>query len=100
MQIIICPICRGPIQFFSSSCVCSKGHEFQVIDGIVDLLQDVNSNVLDEQEHWDSVADKGRMKIAPNEFISEKIVGDYRKAFNECIKLQHYIIYHNLLSTS
>jgi uncharacterized protein YbaR (Trm112 family) len=96
MQFIICPICKGPIQFSLSSCVCCRGHQFEVIDGIVDLLRDINSNVLDEQEHWDNVADRGRMKMAPNEYISERIVGDYCKAFEESIKAAWSETYRNM----
>lgn len=86
MQFIICPICKAPIEFSLSSCVCYNGHQFQVIDGIADLLKDTNSNVINEQEHWDSVADKGEMNIPRDKYISERIFLDYCREFEECIK--------------
>ena len=86
IQFILCPICKEPMQFSLTSCECNRGHEFPVIDGIVDLLEDKNSNLLDEEEHWDDVAEKGRMKIVPNKYIRAKIVEDYHKAFVECIE--------------
>jgi SAM-dependent methyltransferase len=60
---------------------------FPVIDGILNLLPDISdAKLLNEEKHWDSVADKGKMKIVPNEYISTRIVEDYRKTFEKCIK--------------
>ncbi len=84
---IICPQCGEPIRIDPFSPMCKGGHKFSVINGILDLLPDSNdSNVLDEEEHWDKVADKGGMKIVPNEYISERLVDDYNNAFKESIE--------------
>ena len=84
---IICPQCREPIRIDPDSSVCKKGHKFSVTNGILDLLPDSNDiNVLHEEEHWDKVAEKGEMKIVPNEYISERLVDDYNNAFKEGIE--------------
>jgi SAM-dependent methyltransferase len=87
MQFIVCPICRTPIKFGLSSSICDGGHEFPVRQGILDFLPDTDDdNLLNEEEHWNNVAEKGRMKIEPNEYINTRLVEDYRKTFEECIK--------------
>jgi SAM-dependent methyltransferase len=87
MQYIVCPICKEPLEIYLSSSVCKIGHKFQVIDGILDLLPHTkDSNLLIEEKHWNDVADKGKMKIVPDKYISTRIVEDYRTAFEECVE--------------
>jgi SAM-dependent methyltransferase len=87
MQFIVCPICREPMRIGPLSSICTGGHEFPVKDGILDLLGIDDNDVLEEEQHWDNLADKGRMKFEPNEYIRAKIDDDYRDAFEECIKI-------------
>jgi SAM-dependent methyltransferase len=83
----MCPNCGEPIRIDQFSSMCNGGHKFPVVNGILDLLQDSNdNNVLNEEDHWNRVADKGRMKFVPNEYISTRLDQDYHNAFKDCIE--------------
>jgi hypothetical protein len=76
MQIIVCPICRTPININPGlpACKCDKGHSFVLRDGILDLLSGTSSeNILEEEKYWEEFATRGRLSIARNSFMQEKI---------------------------
>lgn len=96
----MCPNCGEPIRIDQFSSMCNGGHKFPVVNGILDLLQDSNdSNVLTEEDHWNRVADKGRMKIVPNHYISTRVEQDYRNAFKDCIETAWEGTYPNHVNT-
>jgi uncharacterized protein YbaR (Trm112 family) len=46
-HVIVCPICRKHISIDSStgdSCKCNGGHEFRVINGIIDLMPNIEND--------------------------------------------------------
>lgn len=88
MQIIVCPICRTPININTSLSApkCVKGHSFVLRDGILDLLSVTSDeNILEEEKHWDQFATRGRLSIAPNSFMQEKVFEDYRLTFQNLV---------------
>jgi len=57
------------------------------VDGIPDFLPKLKDSItLDEEEHWDNVAQSGRLSIMPNKYINSKIYADYRLEFERCLK--------------
>lgn len=87
MEFLICPICKECLRTSLSTSVCKSGHQFPVKEGILDLHPDIkDSNLLNEEEHWNNIADKGKMKFVPDRYISTKIVQDYVAAFERSIK--------------
>jgi SAM-dependent methyltransferase len=88
MDLLICPVCEESLQISLDHSICKKGHQFPVIEGILDLLPDVkDSNLLDEVQHWNDVAAKGKMKLVPDKYIGNRIIEDYRKLFKRCIEV-------------
>jgi hypothetical protein len=82
MNLILCPIWKGP--FNIDLAVCTRGHKVPVIDGsILDLLPNIKKNkqFSGEEKHWNKIADKGRMKIMSDGYISRKIFLDCRNSF-------------------
>jgi SAM-dependent methyltransferase len=61
------------VSIADSLSICKGGHKFPVINGIVDLMtSDSDKNLLDEEDHWDKVADRGRMEVMENSLIASK----------------------------
>ena len=87
MDFILCPICKESIDpSLSTPPICKKGHKFSLVDGILDLLPGIkDDNLLNEEEHWDEVADRGGLKIVPDQYFGARIVKDYRKRFEDSI---------------
>jgi SAM-dependent methyltransferase len=84
---IVCPVCQEPLRISISHCVCDKGHQFPVIDGIPDLIAETKDGyILEEEEHWDNVAVKGKTTFMPDKYMNEKVYFDYRLEFEKCIK--------------
>jgi SAM-dependent methyltransferase len=84
MQTILCPTCREPIDINldSSFSRCKKGHSFTLRNGILDLISDTSDeNILEEEEHWDKFAKRGRLSVKPNSFMKEKVFEHYRLTF-------------------
>jgi ubiquinone/menaquinone biosynthesis C-methylase UbiE len=74
---LICPSCREALIEFSDFANCKNGHKFQKVGGILDLLPTTSDKrIIEEQEHWNNIAKKGRNVILPNHFIKEKMVRD------------------------
>ena len=74
--------------------MCAGGHEFPIVGGVVDLLQNTSDTRLKEEEqHWDGVAMRGRNVIVPHAFINGKIIEDCRKIYREVIAEQWPGIY-------
>src|SRR5919106_157057 len=91
MQTILCPTCREPIDINprSSSSKCNKGHSFALRNGILDLLSGTNDeNILEEEEHWDKFAQRGRLSIKPNSFMKEKVFEHYRLTFESLVSCE------------
>jgi SAM-dependent methyltransferase len=89
----VCPHCRQHISIDSNthnSCKCNGGHEFQVTNGIIDLMPNIENNegLIAEEQYWNSVAEKGWAKLLPNPYMDRKIFEDRRAAFTEAIKNQ------------
>ena len=83
---ITCPICGGLLVIDSRLSKCNRQHEFQVIDGIVDLMPSItDKNMLNEEQHWDSVAKKGRMKIMPDVYTQGKVFETIRTIIKQSI---------------
>src|SRR5215216_2191391 len=101
MQIIVCPICRAPININPSLSApkCDKGHSFVLRDGILDLLSVTSDeNILEEEKHWDQFATRGRLSIAPNSFMQEKVFEDYRLTFQSLVSSEWPDFSHKTLS--
>lgn len=91
-QVIVCPICRDHIIIKPDSCECNRGHKFEVISGIIDLIPNIKNdkNLTSEEKVWDNVADKGFSEIGlvPNPYIERKCWQDRLKIFESIIKKQ------------
>jgi SAM-dependent methyltransferase len=101
MQIILCPTCREPININPSlsASICDKGHSFALRNGILDLLSGTNDeNILEEEKHWDEFAQRGRLSIAPNSFMKEKVFEHYRVTFQNLVSCEWPDISHKMLS--
>jgi SAM-dependent methyltransferase len=101
MQTILCPTCREPINInsSSSSSKCNKGHSFALRNGILDLLSGTSEeNILEEEKHWDKFAQRGRLSIAPNSFMKEKVFEHYRLTFQSLVSCEWPDFSHKTLS--
>jgi SAM-dependent methyltransferase len=101
MQTILCPTCSEPIDINprSSYSKCNKGHSFALRNGILDLLSDTSDeNILEEEEHWDKFAQKGRLSIKPNSFMKEKVFEHYRLTFESLVSCEWPDVSHKTLS--
>jgi SAM-dependent methyltransferase len=65
------------------------GHEFRIIDSIVDLMPNTSDrNLLNEEEHWDKVAAKGGrtgVNYNPNPYMENKAIERVSKIIERCI---------------
>ena len=71
------------------SCICNRGHKFELINGIVDLMPVIrDENLMSEEEVWDNVAKKGfgEIGLVPNAYIENKCWQDRLKVFQMIIK--------------
>lgn len=65
---------------------CHNGHEFQVIEGVIDFMGDTSDEgLLEEQSHWDSVADKRGNTIIPDSYMTDKAIKYLRTLYKEFI---------------
>jgi len=92
-HVIVCPSCRQHISIDSSthdSCKCKGGHEFRVINGIIDLTPNIENDVglLAEEQYWNNVAEKGWVKLLPNPYMDRRIFEGCRAALTKAIKDQ------------
>jgi SAM-dependent methyltransferase len=92
-RVIICPCCRQDIGvdlIAHDSCKCDGGHEFPVVDGIIDLLPNIENdkNLQAEEQYWNNAVEKGWPKSLPNPYMDKKIIEDCRAALTEAIKNQ------------
>ena len=92
-RVIVCPYCSQHICIDSStgdSCKCKGGHEFRVINGIIDLTPNIENDagLLAEEQYWNNVAEKGWVKILPNPYMDRKIFEGCRDALTKAIKDQ------------
>jgi SAM-dependent methyltransferase len=86
VQYLLCPDCSGEIYVNRKLAICDKGHEFQIIDGVVDLISSTSDeNLLEEQNHWDKVADEKSMSLNPDSYMSTKTVEDLRLLYKKII---------------
>jgi SAM-dependent methyltransferase len=71
------------------SCKCSAGHQFPIINQVVDLMPNVvDDNLVEEELHWDNVAEQGGMSIAPDSYMNRRIFNRDRSIFEMVIKKQ------------
>lgn len=86
MDYIICPECRGTVELDSKKSRCNRGHEFQVVGGVTDFLGNTSDErILEEETHWDTVADMGSNTIMPDPYITSKIVDNLRLLYERVI---------------
>ena len=85
MEFLVCPICKQPIEISFNTSVCHAGHQFPVIDGILDLIPDISDRDLIEEEHWNDVAKKRKMKFSSDRYIKAKIDEDCRITFEKSL---------------
>ncbi len=86
MRLVVCPTCKATIDFSSRSVSCCGGHEFPIIEGIIDLIPNISDKgLLNEEKHWDQVASEGRMKIMPDSLVHKKSFEDLRAIFEQFI---------------
>jgi SAM-dependent methyltransferase len=87
----MCPVCRQSTVNINNSNLssCGKGHEFRVVDRIVDLMPSTaDRNLLNEEEHWDKVAAKGGrtgVNYNPNPYMENKAVENVRNIIERII---------------
>jgi SAM-dependent methyltransferase len=91
MLTILCPICMEPINVnpSSTSSSCDKGHNFSLTNGILDLLSGTSQeNILEEEKHWDKFAQRGRLSVAPNSYMKNKVFEHYRLTFEGLVSCE------------
>jgi len=72
------------------SCKCTGGHEFHLVNGIIDLMSNTKDCgiLLEEQRYWNNVAESGWVKLLPNAFMDRKIREDRSATFKQAIRNQ------------
>jgi SAM-dependent methyltransferase len=87
---LVCPRCSSELLDESQDSLsfrCNNGHEYhQSNSGVLDLLPlTFDKNILDEQQHWDSVSSKGKMTLVPSIHIRKKMFSVYSNLYKEII---------------
>ena len=92
MQLIVCPLCNSDLTTNSRVSECNRGHAFPIVDGIIDLMPDIENDkeLFDEEHRWDKVADKGfgEIGLMPNQFIESRGLKDRLALSEHVIKIQ------------
>jgi SAM-dependent methyltransferase len=89
MRLLVCPDCRTNIRADSNSAKCEKGHSFQVIDGIIDIMPKIDDqNLLSEEKYWNDTAEDGWPQSIENlnPYMDGKMFEDYQNVCSEFIK--------------
>jgi SAM-dependent methyltransferase len=95
-EYLLCPQCSSQLSSVNQTSLsfqCNDGHKYyQSQCGILDLLPDTSDkNLLQEQQHWDDVSQKGyRITIGhrtavPNIHIDNKIVKEHSNLYKDII---------------
>ena len=83
---LLCPRCQTSLTEFPKKFYCPSGHEYVYENGFLDLLLDTSDvNLINEEQHWNTVADQNKMSIDPSKFINDKIFEDYCNIYRKII---------------
>jgi SAM-dependent methyltransferase len=87
MSLILCPVCKEGIDLLSSKFAkCSRGHAFEVRNGVIDLMPKISdASLKEEEEHWNKVTKEEDNVIRKNSFMNGKMVEDCRRIYKQVI---------------
>ena len=99
MSLILCPVCKEGIDLLSSKFAkCSRGHAFEVRNGVIDLMPKISdASLREEEEHWNKVTKEEDNVIRKNSFMNGKMVDDCHAYTNKLLPMNGLTIRQNSL---